>query len=151
MFQRLTYCTSDQCEDHLHLGASPEGTVSGSCCGRGTLEIKCPYKHRAGLTSCSEDLQFCLDTTGQLKRTYPYYYQVQQQMFVCDVHYSDFVVWTKQVMVINRIVRDADLLLKAIPKSEHLFLDHLLPELLTPSMDPSIVDEHTATVQTMAR
>lgn len=94
--------------EHLHIGASPDGIVSCSCCGRGTLEIKCPYIYREGLTSCNEDPQFCLDTTGQLKRNHPYYYQVQQQIFVCDVHYSDFVVWTKQVMVINRIVRDAD-------------------------------------------
>ncbi len=86
---------------------------------------------------------FCLDTTGQLKRNHPYYYQVQQQSFLCDVHYGDFVVWTKQVMVINRIARDEDLLLRAIPKAEQLFLDHVLPELLTRSMDPSILDEHT--------
>ncbi|XP_051985600.1 putative helicase mov-10-B.1 [Xyrauchen texanus] len=128
--------------DNLHLGASPDGIVSCSCCGKGTLEIKCPY--REGLTSLEiEDPQFCLDTTWQLKRNHRYYYQVQLQIFVCDVHYSDFVVWTKQVMVINRIVRDEDLLLRALPKAERLFLDHILPELMTRSMDPCLIDEHT--------
>lgn len=129
--------------DHLHLGTSPDGIVSCSCCGRGTLEIKCPYKFREGLDGCSEDPRFCLGTTGQLKRNHPYYYQVQQQIFVCDVQYGYFVVWTKQVMVINRIARDEDLLLRAMAKAEQLFLDHILPELLTRSMDPSIQDEHT--------
>ncbi|XP_051562486.1 putative helicase mov-10-B.1 isoform X2 [Myxocyprinus asiaticus] len=129
--------------DYLYLGASPDGIVSCSCCGRGTLEIKCPYKYREGLNRCNEDPQFCLDTTWQLKRNHPYYYQVQLQIFVCDVQYSDFVVWTKQDMVINRIERDEDLLQRALPKAEQLFLGHLLPELLTRSMDPCLIDEHT--------
>ena len=29
--------------DHPHLGASPDGLVTCSCCGDGLLEIKCPY------------------------------------------------------------------------------------------------------------
>ncbi|KAL0966883.1 hypothetical protein UPYG_G00301350 [Umbra pygmaea] len=32
--------------DQPHLGASPDGLVNCSCCGRGTLEVKCPYKYR---------------------------------------------------------------------------------------------------------
>ena len=29
-----------------HLGASPDGIVSCCCCGKGLLEIKCPYSKR---------------------------------------------------------------------------------------------------------
>ena len=43
------------------LGASPDGIVNGSCCGKGLVEIKCPYKHRRStITSAIDDLQFCL-------------------------------------------------------------------------------------------
>ncbi|KAK0132987.1 hypothetical protein N1851_031645 [Merluccius polli] len=31
------------------LGASPDGVANCSCCGRGAVEIKCPYKYQDGL------------------------------------------------------------------------------------------------------
>ena len=29
-----------------HLGASPDDIVQCDCCGKGVVEIKCPYRHR---------------------------------------------------------------------------------------------------------
>ena len=55
-------------KDRQHLGASPDGVTSCSCCGRGVLEIKCPYKYRDGLTGSQEDTQFCLDSSLKLKK-----------------------------------------------------------------------------------
>ena len=41
--------------------ASPDGVLSCTCCGRGTLEIKCPYCHREeDIAVASEDSKFCL-------------------------------------------------------------------------------------------
>lgn len=31
---------------HPFLGATPDGIISCDCCGKGALEIKCPFKHR---------------------------------------------------------------------------------------------------------
>ena len=31
------------------IGASPDGVVECKCCGKGVLEIKCPYSHREQL------------------------------------------------------------------------------------------------------
>ena len=43
------------------IGASPDGVLSCTCCGRGTLEIKCPYCHREeDIAVASEDSKFCL-------------------------------------------------------------------------------------------
>ena len=28
-----------------YVGASPDGIVTCNCCGKGVLEIKCPFKH----------------------------------------------------------------------------------------------------------
>uniref|UniRef100_A0AAY5KB43 YqaJ viral recombinase domain-containing protein n=1 Tax=Esox lucius TaxID=8010 RepID=A0AAY5KB43_ESOLU len=122
--------------DQPHLGASPDGLVSCSCCGRGTLEIKCPYKYRDGLTGCRNDSQFCLDKSLRLKKGHPYYHQVQLHMFVCNVQYCDFVVWTSKGVIMRRITRDEEMLRKALPKAETFFLLHVLPELLTRSHDP---------------
>uniref|UniRef100_A0A8C8EZC9 YqaJ viral recombinase domain-containing protein n=1 Tax=Oncorhynchus tshawytscha TaxID=74940 RepID=A0A8C8EZC9_ONCTS len=108
--------------DQPHLGASPDGLVNCSCCGRGTLEVKCPYKYRDGLTGCSDDTQFCLDKSLHLKKNHEYYHQVQLHMFVCNVQYCDFVVWTSAEVIVRRIIRDEEMLRKALPKAERFFI-----------------------------
>ena len=78
------------------MGASPDGIISCTCCGKGTLEIKCPYCHRGeSVTDAAyEDHKFCLqlnsDGSLHLDHTHAYYYQVQTQLFVSDVEYCDF-------------------------------------------------------------
>uniref|UniRef100_A0A3B3TFQ3 YqaJ viral recombinase domain-containing protein n=1 Tax=Paramormyrops kingsleyae TaxID=1676925 RepID=A0A3B3TFQ3_9TELE len=117
--------------DKPHLGASPDGIANCTCCGKATVEIKCPYKYRDGLTGSSEDTQFCLDKTLQLKKNHEYYHQVQLHMYVCNTQYCDFVVWTKQDVTINRIGRDEEMLQAVLPKAEVFFKQNVLPELLT--------------------
>lgn len=121
--------------DHPHLGASPDGVVNCGCCGRGTVEIKCPYKYRDGLTGSVEDRDFCLDQSFCLKKNHKYYYQVQLHMFVCGVQYCDFVIWTQQDLIITRVARDDLMLSTALPIAEQFFKQNILPELLTRSMD----------------
>ncbi|KAG8175973.1 hypothetical protein JTE90_000012 [Oedothorax gibbosus] len=29
-----------------HLGSSPDGKINCSCCGKGVIEVKCPFKHK---------------------------------------------------------------------------------------------------------
>ncbi|KAH9372577.1 hypothetical protein HPB48_016477 [Haemaphysalis longicornis] len=71
------------------IAASPDGLVECSCCGRGVLEIKCPYKHRNALVSDISDKTFCLDENLNLKDTHEYMYQVQAEMECADVDYCD--------------------------------------------------------------
>ena len=44
------------------VGASLDGVVNCKCCGRGVLEIKCPYCHRENdlRAAAAQDSQFCL-------------------------------------------------------------------------------------------
>ncbi|XP_039513627.1 uncharacterized protein LOC120469007 [Pimephales promelas] len=122
--------------DKPHLGASPDGMAHCTCCGKAAVEIKCPYKYRDGLMGSSEDTQFCLDKALHLKRNHEYYHQVQLHMYVCNIQYCDFVVWTKQDVTINRINRDEEMLQAVLPKAEVFFKQCVLPELLTRRMDP---------------
>lgn len=78
-----------------HLGSSPDGIARCTCCGKGMVEIKCPYKYRNNLQGSTADKHFCLDKSFKLKHSHPYYNQIQLHMFVCDVSYCDFVVWTR--------------------------------------------------------
>lgn len=122
--------------DEPHLGASPDAKVVCDCCGEGVVEIKSPYKYREGLLDVTDD--FCLDQNYDLKKTHPYYYQVQLHIHVCNVKYCDFIVWTIPEMIVNRITRDEELLQKALPIAKQCYFSCILPELLTRSQDPAL-------------
>ena len=82
------------------IGASPDGIICCLCCGKGALEIKCPYCHKGeaiNSAAASDTKKFCLkETDGKLHldTDHMYYYQVQTQLFVCNVEYYDFCICT---------------------------------------------------------
>ena len=118
-----------------HLGASPDGSVSCSCCGAGLLEIKCPYKHRDQHPhSVSVANKFCLYRVAgavKLKRTHDYYIQIQGQTAICKKDYCDFVCWTPKGMHVERIAFDASVFSRIKPSLDHYFQSVVLSELLT--------------------
>jgi len=44
------------------VGASPDGLIHCTCCGKGCLEIKCTYKHQNNsiMQACTDDSTFVL-------------------------------------------------------------------------------------------
>ncbi|KAH9361715.1 hypothetical protein HPB48_005132 [Haemaphysalis longicornis] len=96
------------CSDHPYIAASPDASVQCACCGKGTLEVKCPHSAaNKGMLAASETSDFCLefvDRSLRLKRAHAYSYQVQTQMGVCGVAYCDFVVWTPMELHIEKSV-----------------------------------------------
>ena len=68
------------------LDTSPDGLVSCDCCGKGVLEIKCPYscKQKDLVKAVEEDSQFFLYESEvgaiKLKESHQYYYQVQMKL-----------------------------------------------------------------------
>ena len=125
----------------VFLGASPDGLVSCSCCGNGVLEVKCPYTLRhSTIENYAKDPNSCLSVlkeTGdvQLDRDHEYFFQVQTQMYVCEVDYCDFVVCTfppdvmPQISVI-RILPDLVFWDSCVDASLAFFKSGVLPELL---------------------
>ena len=125
----------------LFVGASPDGIITCDCCPKGVLEIKCPFCHRgesiaAAITS---DKNFSLtEVDGQisLDHCHAYYYQVQTQIFVCNVDYCDFCVCTfsgdeESTIHIKRVFRNNNFWKDhCVPKAEAFFKTCLLPELL---------------------
>ena len=81
------------------VGATPDGTVSCLCCGKGIVEIKCPFCHKGDtIEQAAEDKKFCPKKSNDkifLDRAHAYYYQVQTQLFVADADYCDFCLCTK--------------------------------------------------------
>ena len=124
-----------------YLGASPDGIVTCECCSKGVVEIKCPFCHRnEDLFNSTDDKHFCLsrDTSGAsyLDRAHAYYYQVQTQIFICDVAYCDFVVCTfpegrnEPDIHIERILPDDHFWFDCVEKSFDFFVTSILPEIL---------------------
>lgn len=117
------------------LGATPDALVCCTCCGKGCVEIKCPYKHRDhNILQACIDKDFCLrlsNGTLELKRTHKYYKQVQTQMFVTGSQFCDFVVWTTKSCVIVRVMPDEALWeTTLLPVAQDFFYKVVLPELV---------------------
>lgn len=119
--------------EHPYLAASPDASVECACCGRGTVEVKCPYTLATKeIQSALDTNNFCLEHTNgtlHLKQTHAYYFQVQTQMAVCHVAYCDFVVWTPQSLHIERVKRDDAFFEKVLPCAREFFTHVVVPEL----------------------
>ena len=117
------------------MGASPDGIVQCVCCGKGVVEIKCPYSCRdKTFLEATGDKNFSLevhvDSSHHLKQTHAYYYQVQAQIKFCESLYCDFVVWLGKDIIIQRILPDPQFIESALEKSTNFFKYAILPELL---------------------
>ena len=115
---------------HPYIGASPDGIGSCDCCGEFLIEIKCPYCKRDSEISDSIDCLQTVNNNLELRRTHQYYYQVQCQLLVTMKEFCDFVVWTNEDMLIERVVRDTTLCEEITRKCEEFFKAAILPELI---------------------
>ena len=122
--------------DYPHLGASPDGLVSCTCCGDGLLEIKCPYSLRfSHINSAGDDFYLKHTSNGlKLSTSHAYYYQIQGQLSICDRLYCDFVCWTPKGIHIERIFRQ-HLFSQMKPKLDAFFVHVVLPCVLRGEMD----------------
>uniref|UniRef100_A0A1X7US45 PHD-type domain-containing protein n=1 Tax=Amphimedon queenslandica TaxID=400682 RepID=A0A1X7US45_AMPQE len=119
---------------HPYIGASPNGIVSCSCCGKGVPEVKCPHSVKKSFPEDSKH-SFCMekgsDGNWTLKREHSYYYQVQTQMHACNLEYCDFIVWSESDgKLIDRVYRDNDFFDNIINDLQHLFVNGVLPEVV---------------------
>ena len=102
------------------------------CCGRGTVEVKCPYCFKEGLPDEDKENLCMTKKEGKwsLRRDHSYFYQVQTQINVCNVEFGDFVVWTKTGMLEERIMKDRLFFEEAVNNVEHIFVYGILPEII---------------------
>ncbi|XP_049515774.1 uncharacterized protein LOC125941938 [Dermacentor silvarum] len=119
------------CEEFQFIAASPDGIVECSCCGRGVLEIKCPYKYRDVPINEISEKGFYLDENRRLKDSHEYMFQVQAEMASANVNYCDFVCWSKKGFIVLRILRDRDFLAKHMSVLKTFLRQAVLPQLLS--------------------
>ena len=128
------------------LGASTDGIIVDSTledCSMGCLEIKCPFS--IGGTSVLDltPAEIAKSTTFylgcvqgsdklQLKRSHPYFAQVQGEMAIVGTEWCDFVVYTPVGLHVERVTFDCRFWEDELfPSLERFFRNHVLPELVT--------------------
>ena len=119
--------------DNPYIGASPDGIISCSCCGKGVVEVKCPFSCRdISFDLAVKNKTFCLqEETFLLKQDHAYYFQVQLQMNLCKVKFCDFVVWGKNGNLTQRIDYDEQCINNALTQVKSFVKLCLLPELFS--------------------
>ena len=120
---------------HPWLGCSPDGIVlskEGNI--EGCVEVKCPYTHRdSTILEATQDKKFfLLNSDGpKLKRTHQYYYQCQGVMAITETTWIDFITYTTNDLIIERITYDHALWQQVmLPKLNSFYFDNVLPYLV---------------------
>ncbi len=96
--QRVGLCID---EDLPILVGSPDAFMSCICCGKDgkrnyfLVEIKCPFKLRCIGPSGWRELSY-LTKEGKLRKTHPYYYQLQINCGINHIQKALFSIWTPQ-------------------------------------------------------
>lgn len=119
--------------EYPHLAASPDSLASCECCGKGTVEVKCPFLlKRMTLQEFAAKNSTCLNITEngmEINQNHSYYYQVQLQMCLMKLLYCDFVIWSPQELFIERIDFDIIFCAARINKATKFHKTVILPEL----------------------
>ncbi|KAL1479873.1 hypothetical protein MTO96_051521 [Rhipicephalus appendiculatus] len=117
------------------LGASPDRIVYDPLeLSYGVVEIKCPYSLRdtkgddlVGLSFCSE----LTDTGPKLSREHHYYSQLIGQMGVSELSWGDFVIFSKNFILIERVRLNKNEWEVMKGKLQNFYFSTLLPFLET--------------------
>ena len=124
-----------------YIGASPDGLTNCDCCGKGVLEIKCPFNYQKGLSAYKTDKN-CPIVNNKMKEDHEYYYQVQLQMLVTETKHCDFFIWSQSKAsecstIMIRVEKNESFCLSLKNKIERVFKHIILPELVTRKRDPN--------------
>jgi len=107
---------------------SNEGNIEGCA------EVKCPYTHRdSTILEATQDKKFfLLNSDGpEWKRTHQHYYQCQGVMAITKTIWIDFITYTTNGLIIERITYDHALWQQVmLPKLNSFYFDNVLPYLV---------------------
>ena len=126
------------------LGVSTDGIVvcsSVDTCCIGCLEIKCLYSIDGNITvemssqNIAENLtifsQKGADGELHLPHSHRYYAQVQGELAITNKEWCDFVVFSNNKVVVDRILADLEYWNHLEEKLEEFYVHHIIPEILS--------------------
>lgn len=113
--------------EYPFLAASPDGLLGADT----VIEVKCPYAARNCLVS-DISVPYLEKHNGQflLKKTHPYYAQVQGQLFCTGRQFCNFIVYTFEDMKVIFISRDESYINEMLTNLINFYVHYLEPAIL---------------------
>ena len=116
------------------IGASPDGLLDSES----LVEVKCPYMLKDAFPwdldklNVSQKSSFCCTLTADkklvLKRSHPYFTQIQVQMMVTGRKTCDFIIWTPKSLHVETIPYDRLFLDPLLEKAAKSYQNIVVPE-----------------------
>ena len=132
-----------------YLAASNDLSVECDCCGKGVVEIKCPFS-ASHTTPSSETVSYLVrgeDGQDHLKKNTQYYDQMQMQMAVSGCDWGDFFVYSVHGNLTDRVPFDLARWKVLQENCDAFFKDILAPQILKRANgnieEPAIVEPLT--------
>ena len=140
-----------------YLGASSDGIVlctNVETLCRGCVEVKCPYSIEKCVTveltpteiadkyGSKFYMELGSDGSLHLRRSHHYYAQVQGEIAILGVEWCDFVVYSNNTVIIERILPDIEYWNELEQTLEDFYVRHVIPEILSKRI---FMEEYNAT------
>ena len=121
-----------------YLAGSPDGLIKLSTLDYGVLEIKCPYNGKdLTIEEMVNDLKsFCSEQKNNeimLKKSHPYYFQVQGLMHVTQTRWCHFLIYSSKAFHLQKIEYDKNFMDLILPKLKLFYFQYYLPEIISGS------------------
>ena len=131
---RMSRCGTYICAQHPYISGSPDRMLQCDCCGRQPLEVKNPVVgKKLPIRDYIQIKGRCIerhDLKIRLKRSHPYYYQVQTQMLVTNTNTCVFGLRTlhKDGLFIEVISKDDSVIAEILAKCPIFFKEVIIKE-----------------------
>nr|XP_019546064.2 uncharacterized protein LOC109416458 [Aedes albopictus] len=138
---RISECGIFLSVDHPYLAASPDAIGSCQCCGKFSVEMKCPFRlsnksdldQQLSIMELANKPDSAISFNGEefeLVKNHQYYYQVQAQIFLTRSDFGLILIWSKSESVVLKVQKDFELWNICVERSNKYFRKIIMPELL---------------------
>ena len=114
-----------------YIGASPDSLVNCNKCGEFLIEVKCLYKYRNFHPASALVHSGICEKTDQntliIKVSHPYYFQIQAQMFVTNIHKCLLVGYTLKGIKTVEILFNPDFWAECMTRLTRFYRYHFIP------------------------
>ncbi|XP_052747032.1 uncharacterized protein LOC112057632 isoform X1 [Bicyclus anynana] len=116
-------------KERPYLGATPDGLLGNET----IIEIKCPYTSRNKMISPVTVPYLVYDNINKtlvIKKSSPYYYQIQGQLYCTEKLYCNLIVYTYKEMVVIFVSRDNEFFNNMLNKLDNFYYNYFKAEIL---------------------
>ncbi|CAG5058354.1 unnamed protein product [Parnassius apollo] len=104
-----------------YLGASPDGLLGNNT----IIEVKCPYSTWYGSINPVNVPYLCLENGElQIKKTHPYYYQIQGQLFCTNREFCNLIIYTYKDLQVVYITKDERFIAEMVKKLDLFYKNY---------------------------